>query len=91
LSAAPEDRDGGEVGDDQNHAVTPTALFLRRDRPDPVVVLPWQTWAGLVPCVVLPGRSGNAANAKIAYWRKRPPRTAGKMGRQRAPQAATKA
>jgi hypothetical protein len=25
------------------------ALFLRRDRADPLVVLPWQTWARLVP------------------------------------------
>jgi len=25
------------------------ALFLRRDRADPLVVLPWATWARLVP------------------------------------------
>ena len=26
------------------------ALFLRRDRQSPLVVLPWETWARLVKC-----------------------------------------
>jgi hypothetical protein len=33
------------------------ALLLRRDdRVDPLVVLPWQTWAWLVPGMARPGR-----------------------------------
>jgi hypothetical protein len=32
------------------------AVFLRRDRADPLVVLPWQTWARLVPGMDHPGR-----------------------------------
>jgi hypothetical protein len=49
------------------------ALFLRRDRAELLVVLPWQTWARLVPGMVRPGRIATAANKKIAYWRNRPP------------------
>jgi Holliday junction resolvase len=40
------------------------ALFLRRDRADPLVVLPWQTWARLVPGMARAGRNGAAANAE---------------------------
>jgi len=32
------------------------ALFLRRDRADPLVVLPWSTWARLVPGMARHGR-----------------------------------
>jgi hypothetical protein len=39
------------------------ALFLRRDRADPLVVLPWQTWARLVPGMADPGRRRIAAAA----------------------------
>jgi hypothetical protein len=39
------------------------ALFLRRDQADPLVVLPWQTWALLVPGMHRPG-SATAANAE---------------------------
>jgi hypothetical protein len=40
------------------------ALFLRRDRAELLVVLPWQTWARLVPGMVRPGRIATAANAE---------------------------
>jgi hypothetical protein len=34
------------------------AQFLRRDRPDPLVVLPWSIWAQQVPGMVRPSRRG---------------------------------
>jgi Holliday junction resolvase len=39
------------------------ALFLRRDRAAPLVVLPWATWVRLVPS--MSGRTAAAANAEI--------------------------
>jgi hypothetical protein len=39
------------------------ALFLRRDRADPLVVLPWSTWARLVPGMA-PGRRRIATAAR---------------------------
>jgi hypothetical protein len=42
------------------------ALFLRRDRADPLVVLPWQTWARLVPGMADPGRRRIGGPAQIA-------------------------
>jgi hypothetical protein len=40
------------------------ALFLRRDRADPLVVLPWSTWVRLVPEQQPPRRIAAAANAE---------------------------
>jgi hypothetical protein len=43
------------------------ALFLRRDRADPLVVLPWQTWARLVPGMARQGgASGRQAQEAAA-------------------------
>jgi Holliday junction resolvase len=44
------------------------ALFLRRDRADPLVVLPWQTWFRLVPSMA----SGRTVAQSVAEAYQRP-------------------
>jgi hypothetical protein len=62
------------------------ALFLRRDRADPLMVLPLQTWARLVPGMARPGRADGRqctqAPAAALWWT--PSR---RIARQRAAQA----
>jgi hypothetical protein len=45
------------------------ALFLPRDRADPLVALPWQTWGRLVPGCC--GQRQWQPIQKTAYWRRR--------------------